>query len=205
MANGYGKDAYGTGSEGWGGIGAALTIVRALAISTNTVRVTLSREPVHKSVILRGDATNPATWQVTNDRGVVYTVLETTQFAPEVWDVHVLESWDVYQVTHTVGSTTLVTANGYVIAPPNSADFPGLLSTIAAQSPQDQPPYAVADLANPPFPLPSRSIQGGSFVIAQNGDYALDVGSDFYRKMVLRVISIQPNGFPWAPGWGRQK
>lgn len=198
---GWGQQQWGI--DAWGGVGASLTITKAVAVDTHTVRVTLSREPKHDSRAAAGDATNPATWTVSRlDTGALHTVLGVElAAAPLGWDVFVLEAFAGHLVTHRIQSTTLQALNGVPISAPNSAGFLGVLSISASAQDgnlADRGLRAV-DLANPPGATETNV--GGTLQVV-GGDYASVAGTQLLKKLIYRRLFTRKRGFFHLPNYG---
>jgi len=198
----YGLDAYGSNAAASVG---PLTFLGAVAISTNIVQVTLSKPPQALSSQLAGDALNPATWSVIrNDTGVGFTVVEITPTtSDQVWNVRVLEPLASSNVAHTIAASGLLAADGGLSGSPTSAEFQGMLSTKTAtpDALAADRDFSIVDLANPQASL-SSGATGGVYTIGQDGDYDLDGGTDFVRKLILRRLMTVRGGYRFLPNFG---
>jgi hypothetical protein len=197
---GWGTGPWGTGP--WSGA-SAFAISGAVAISTRTVRVTLTSEPQHLSSAAPGDALNPSTWTIVRrDTGVAFTVLsivDSGTTAPStVFDVTVLEDLAPHLVTHRVSSLTLRSAGGATIGLPNFADFDGVV--VASTAPTRT---AQIDMRNDPVPT-ARSVPtvGGTLTITAAGDYGNVTGKDLLRKLIIRRLTTRKGGFKHLPTYG---
>lgn len=199
----YGISAYGTSS--YGCVPLTLEVANAFAVSTHTIRVTLTKEPQNKLELLAGDVLNPRTWQVTRlDTGVGFTVIGIEPHDdPLVWDVTVLEPLASVNVQHRIISTTLLDTGGSPIDPPRFFDFPGIIA--AADFTNDrrlaQRQYNLRDYKNPMFPVGSDGA-GGNLIIDSSGDYVLHEGPEFVRKLIYRRLMTVKGGFWHLPNYG---
>lgn len=124
--SGWGQTPWGTGP--WGLGASSLTIAGAFAVSTHSVRVTLSTEPLHTDPHVVGDATNPATWTIQNLSTLfLFTVLTVVMVDAETFDVYTLEPFGNSLTPHRILSATLLTPDGDPISTPNSFDFAGVV------------------------------------------------------------------------------
>lgn len=195
----YGLDPYASATAG-------LAINNATAVSTRVVQVILEVEPAHASKDAPGDALNPDTWTVQRlDTGEFFTVLQVVASDPPYfYEIYVQENFGNQFVTHRVGSTTLVTADGELITDHgNHADFPGVVVTADFSTSIDAAnrQLITRDLANPPAPVGSNSF-GGTLQIAAGGDYITVQGPELTKKLIIRRLTTAPGGFFHLPGYG---
>lgn len=200
----WGTIPWGTGVFGFES--GDLTVVKALAPNTRTVRVTLSREPLNNSVTGAGDALNPLVWSVIRlDTGFAFTVLEVTVFdPPTIFDVRLLQPLGTVFNLHRVSAPTLRTPGGDLISTPNFADFDGV-QAFDASSPDRisaAKNLATRDLDNKPAPALEGTQIGGTLRITAAGDYAEVQGADLVRKLVLRRWTTRPGEFFHLPEYG---
>jgi hypothetical protein len=194
----WGTEEWGLGE--WGGVAGsgagALSIASALAVTTNTVQVTVTYPPLAQSAIGNGDALNPATWQVTDSLGNTYTVMAVSELNSEVFLLQTLEAFQSWQITHTVTSTTLIDANNNPIGTPDSANFAGVQ---AASLPLTNSGVVDFDLANPQTPV--NGIPGVMRTTAA-GDFDTVAGAALAEKLIYRAITTQTGGFFHLPDYG---
>lgn len=199
--SGWGIGPWGIGP--WGGLSSSsISISGAFAVSTNTVRVTLSNTPQEIDATTPGDVLNPATWVVTRlDTGQVFTILQVrAASAPYVWDIDVLEPFGSYPIVHRVASTVLLASFGVVISAPTSADFVGVAAAaVSVQSARRV--YNPIDIANPPAPVGIESL-GGTLIINADSDYRNEAGAPLLRKLITRRLVTAPGEFFHLPGYG---
>lgn len=185
------------GRSPWGGLGTPMTIVQAEAIATRTVRVRLSQPPRASSAVWDGDALNPATWSLLRlDTGAGYTILGASQWSAHEIDVLLLEPLAGYLVTHQIGALPLVSTTGSHMAPPGTANFPGL-----AWQHDGKPGEFDRDVANPPTVRDAGASFGGTLVVV-GGDYVTEQGEALARKMALRDLLTPTGAFAHLPGYG---
>lgn len=188
----FGTGAFGT--SGYGLDGVSIGVILAEALSTNSVRVTLSAEPRHNGGLEAGGALNPQTWLLTcTDTAETFTLLGVAQLSPTEYELVTLEPLRDWHRTHRVASTTLLSALGAVITAPSYFDFPGVVAdeTLLAP-PHNRTRYAVRDLANPQFPA---SGTGGTLHVGSDGDYQNVVGDELVRKLLLRRLTTPKGAF----------
>lgn len=188
---------YGAGAKGSG-----TSIVSALAISTHTVRVGLSAEPMHSSNFVPGDALNPSTWNVQNLSTLAFLhVVSVEPHSPTSYDLLTLEAFGDVTVLHEASSTTLLAADGVqTLNAPRAADFYGIIdadeATQAARLAKQR--VTSRDLKNSQVPA---SVPG-TLTIEQSGDYATVSGADLLKKLILRRLMTRPGDFFHLPKYG---
>ncbi len=199
---GFGISPFGLSAFGLVGAGTApLAMANAIAVSTNTVRVTLTAVALHSSSSTAGDALNPSTWSVVrDDTGFVFTVAQVTEpnFSGMVFDITVLEPFGSISVTHTVASTTLLSSTFVPITAPTSEDFEGVASAVESIVRRK---LTTVDIANPPNPVNTDS-PGGTLVITSGGDYAYVSGTELLKKLIFRRLTTPQGGFFHLPTYG---
>ncbi len=198
----YGTSGYGTSA--YGGVTPNLSIVNAVAISTNVIRVTFTKEPQNILRSLAGDVLNPGEWSITRgDTGQGFNILEITKFSNLIWDVRVLEPLASSNIVHTIAAPGLLDTGGSLIDNPRSATFPGVLDASKA-TPERRTAFrnqAIRDLDNPPAPAGTNN-SGGSLIIGTDGDYQLQDGPGLVRKLIFRRLTTQRGGFWHLPNYG---
>lgn len=203
--NGWGTDSFGTAPYGSNEAGVSIHMVGAVAISTNSVEVTLSGQPLAQNPVVPGDALNPLTWTIQRtDDGDFFDVASIQIVSPTKFVIFVLEQFGPANVTHIVSSLTLLDQSGNTILTPNSATFAG----IQAESDVDDQARGVArgfysqDIANPQTPNGlAQYISGGTLRIV-SGDYTTESGDALYKKLVERRITTRPGDFFHLPDYG---
>lgn len=194
------ESVYGAAAAGIG-----TSILAAVAISTNEVKVTLSGEPKHSSAFSSGDALNPNTWSIQR--------LDTTEFLhvigvvpsnPLTYIVSTIEPFGSVLVTHRISSSTLLDAAGFTLKPPRNANFLGVLdiSVSTAELKATKKRAVSTDLYNAPAPKDDPSRYGGTFIINASGDYQDMSGADLVRKLILRRLLSTPGDFFHLPAYG---
>ena len=207
MAGGWGLGFWGTGSWGFGSSSLVdLYIANAFAVTTRTVRVTLSTQPQQIFGTLVGDVLNPATWTVTrvdDSTSLTVVAVEPINTSTYTYDVRILEEFGSAAVTYRVASTTLLRSDGAPITPPNFYDFIGVAFTstevLTSKAP---PPPTMVDVANPPFPSDNSLAVGGTLIINSYGDYESVAGEELVKKLIIRRITTQLGGFFHLPDYG---
>ncbi len=184
---------------------AAISITAALAVATNTVRVTLSSEPQHQDSSADGDALNPATWVVKRlDSNTEFNVLGVAEFDATHFDLLTYEPFGPFLVTHQVSSANLLALDGVtVISSPTFAQYPGVVDRAVA-TPEAQAAtrrLGVRDLSNPPAPGGLESL-AGTLVIGPTGDFVNEEGASLIRKLAIRRLVFKKGDLFWAPGYG---
>ncbi len=203
VPTGYGIAAYGLTPYGGMSSSVGLTAQSAVAVSTHTVRVELTTAPRENSAFTTGDVLNRNTWIVerldsNGDPDFTYTVLSVERVAS--WDIHLLEPLDGALTSHRVSSVSLRDASGALS--PVSFEFAGVLAanlatTEAVAASQRR---AIRDIANPPWG-DEEGGQGGTFVL-HGGDYGSESGPPLKKKLILRRIGTERDGFLFLKGFG---
>lgn len=201
---GWGFESWGTGSWGATSAGVGLSLVGAVALSTHSVKVTLSTQPLHIDPSIPGDALNPATWNIQRlDNGFLFNVTSVTEIDPLNYIVTVVQPFASIHVLHQISSATLVDSGGNLLIPPRFADFAGLQSD--ADSPLNRAvakQAAIRDLANSQTPLAAMGLIGGTLQISSAGDYVDVAGSDLVKKLIIRRLISSPGDFFHLPNYG---
>ncbi len=201
----YGQEQYGVDSYGSNdAVLPQLAITAASPVSTNVVRVTLSREPQTTVASAAGDVLNTRTWKLVRlDSNVGFTIIQISSISETVWDVRVLEALGSSNITHQISADTLLDTVGGLITVPSAFNFAGLLD--ASVSTPDRlvanRQYSIRDLDNPQAALASGS-SGGVYKVSNDGDYQLHGGTDFVRKMIFRRLMTAKGGFRFLPDFG---
>lgn len=199
----WGTKAYGTST--YGGTGGALTVTKAVAISTHEVLVTLSRPPMNRTGILPGDVSNPNSWSVTVPAtGQLLQIAGVSSYeSPLSWVVRTLDRLPDSTGTGLITATQLLDAGGSTAGLPNSASFAGV-TELAISTPAELAATrtrAGRDLKNAPAPQVGGSVIGGTLEVA-GGDYVLEGGVTLARKMVGRRLMVRPGELFHIPNFG---
>jgi hypothetical protein len=202
---GFGRQLFGFGLMGSGG---PLSVVRAVAVSGQTVRVVFNEEPVHQSAAGAIDALNPANYFFTVPGG------NATSPVPVGVDPHMVigptyvvgnggntdeRGFDVavdrqliVGVTYQVTVRNLQSKAGGVLGSPASATFPGvteLMTTLMPARNQD-----LIDFANPPAL--------GHWVFDSTEDIASEAPADGTKKRIYRRGFTRKNAYSFLNGYG---
>lgn len=201
---GYGTTGYGTGPYGSASAAQPISIVSAFATSTHTVRLTLSSPALRDNGFSIGSALNPNTWQILRlDTNQFFSLLEVVEISPTEFEARTLEPFGPGSVEHEISSLSLLSEFGIPITNPNSAVFFGI--TAASVSSYDRLAatrrVTVRDVANPPTPE-TLGLVGGTLRINADGDYSLEEGEAFVRKLILRRLVTPRGGFTHLPDYG---
>lgn len=187
------------------GGGGALHVLRARAIEGQTVRVTFSAEPKHRSAAALDDATNPANYVfvIMNGTGVVPVcvgVKRTISVFPALGVYHAGEvALDVQvdrplvnELTYRVTARAILAMSEDPLGFPYAADFIGAVRRTALSPPRRKLGYA--DFDNSPF--------SGSYRVDDAGDIAWHTGIASLRKRVYRRLVTPKGSFAFLPGYG---
>lgn len=202
--SGWGLGAWGLSP--WGLASASgMLITSARAVTTHTVRVELSIPPREGSKWAEGDVLNPLTWTITRLDNLsaidkTYTVLSVEPYSGSEYDIRVLEALDGHLVSHVVESTALLSAG--LLASPVTFTFAGViardLATTAAQAASQY--RALVDIKNPVFG-DGRGGEGGTWVV-EGGDYGNESGVELKKKLILRRLGTERDGFLFLKDFG---
>lgn len=200
---GYGISAYGLGPYGSVTAVTTITVLEAWAISTHGVRVGLSSEPQHVDTYADGDALNPTSWQVVNaDTGHALTVVAAQMFDATQVDLTTLDALGDHLETHTVTAVGLISADGFVVTTPISADFLGVVQTVDPIEAARSEDFRDRDLAAQPFQATRSTGAGSALSIAADGDFETESGLSLTRKLILRRLSTRRGAFRHLPEFG---
>jgi len=200
---GFGTSPYGISP--YGGVFAAttITVAAAWAITTHSVRVTLTTEPLHVDQFQVGDAQNPLTWSVVNNEtGAVLTVASATMHDTLSVDLVTLEALGDHLESHTVTAIGLFSADEVLVTSPASADFSGVVQTMDPTDQRSTNDFRDRDFANPPFQISRGLGAGGTLVIGDDGDFATESGRPLVRKLVIRRLTTRRGAFRHLPEYG---
>lgn len=198
---GWGVGQWGVSPWGLGTTEEAPTFGRIYATGDRRVRVSLTFEPAHSSVIASGDALNPRTWIITEPvTGRRFRVLAVSEVSSTEYDLNTLELLANAQITLQLASTTLRYSNG---APVLNffIDFAGQVATYNAtlEAQTAAAGYSLRDVANPPTP---NSPVGGTLQVTAGGDYKSVTGASLIRKLIMRRLVSTPGDFFHLPTYG---
>ena len=202
---GWGLDPYGIGPFGSPGFAEGMSILSAVAMNTHEVRVYLTSEPTHSSVVAPGDALNPATWTVQRLDGPTYLdVMAVVEYSSTVFGVQTMQAFGPASVMHEVSSVTLLDVGGGIIMPPRKAQFVGLIADTDADvnSRLAKRGALTQDVANPPSPQSAPDVFGGTLVVGSAGDYDTVTGSELVKKLIVRRLMTNRGEFFHLPDYG---
>lgn len=202
---GFGRGLLGAGLMGAGG---PLTVIRAVAVAGQVVRVVFNEEPLHASAAGAMDALNPANYVFAVPAGnatapvpvgvdpdlvigPTYAVGNGGSTDERGLDVSV-DRQLVVGITYQVTVRNLQSAAGGALGSPSSASFPGvtkLQETLLPQRNQD-----LVDFANPPTL--------GHWIFDSTEDIAPESPDDGTRKRVYRRGFTKKNSYVHLPGYG---
>lgn len=204
-AGGFGRENFGDPMGG----GGPISVVRALAISGQTVRVVFTEAPLYRTPAGLADAMNPANFAFAIDAGVATTPVAVGT-GPAVLagpargvgnggatgeravDVSVDRPL-INQVTYRIIVSLRVTAAiGGSFGMPNFFSFPGVVPLLVT-SPGKQV-QAGTDIANSPFL--------GAWKADDSGDIAPQGPFDSFRKRVLRRMVTPLGSWSFLKGYG---
>ena len=201
---GFGLGEWGQSPWGSATPAGAMSLIKALAISTNEVEVTLTKEPLHDTATVAGDALNPTTWTIQRlDNAEFLTPVSVVAKTATTFVITVLQPFGPVSATHRVSSTTLLTVDATAtIQPPTSADFLGVLAEEERNNLTNarQRSASVRDVAN--LVTPNSVFVGGTLVINEAGDYVLESGAPLLRKLITRRLVTQRGAFFHLPDYG---
>ena len=191
------ESIYGAGSKGLG-----TSILSAVAISTRMVKVALSREPLHSSNFVQGDALNPSTWSVQNLATLAFLhVVGVTPYSSTSYGLLTLEEFGDVTVLHAASSATLRSPDGQVLHAPRAADFYGLLdeneATQAARLAKQR--VTSRDIQNTQSAFAQMN---GTLLVDKAGDYESVSGAALVKKLILRRLMSRPGDFFHLPKYG---
>lgn len=189
---GWGLGSWGLSSWGFG-LGPPLYIVSAFALTERTLRVTTSVPPHRDSPIIPGDAFNPRTWVLTREDTGTSLLVISVEAGPtlETYDLYSLDKFTNYLTFLRIAAPSLIEPDGTPITAPSFATFAG-----CAFQPVERSPRGLVDLQNIPA---SPSELSGTLIMGSDGDYAVEGGLAFIRKLIYRRLITAPGEFFWLP------
>lgn len=193
---GWGKQPYGVSAFG-ASVAGAVSMKRALAVTTRQVDVELTGAVRDNSPYFEGDALNPSTWQVQRlDTNAQIPVVGVEQVGTNTYRILCLEEFGPASVEHLVSTANLLDASGNLLATPRQLTFLGLLDEDAASNEAKlaKRRVAVRDIANPQ--------KLGTLVVDAGGDYQTVTGEELVRKLILRRLMSTPGDFFHLPEYG---
>jgi hypothetical protein len=204
-STGFGIDLMGDTPYGGPTFATALAIQSTLALSTRSVRVTLTDEPLHMSSVGVGDALNPSTWTIRRlDTGAYFDIMDVSEYTSTVFNLTVAQPFGSAFVNHEVTTSTLVDVSGTAMLQPTSAQFVGVID-VALSTPSERLATAgasVRDFANPQTRRVSPDLVGGTLVVNSAGDYESVTGVELFKKLVIRRLTTKKREFFHLPDYG---
>lgn len=193
----WGLSAWGLTPHGLDSL-AAFYIVEAHPRGETVIRVTLSRAAAKVSSTAIGDALNPRTWTVLrNDTLQEFTVLSVREVQlGNVFELLLLQPLFGSGIDHTVKSFTLKAENGWLIDTPRSVLLDGCQ---ADKNTSQASPGSQVDLAKPQL---DDGLEGAVFRVGDGGDYDVESGLPYLRKLLIRRLTTSPAGFFHLPAYG---
>lgn len=200
---GFGRQGFGLRAFGAGG---PLTVVRALAVAGQVVRVVFSEEPLHRSPAGRADALNPSNYVLTVPGGNAIAPIAmgvdrdpvegpargvgngAGTSAERGIDVH-LDRQVVVGVQYSVRVRNVEAMAGGALGTPDTALFLGV--TLLEETRLPERNQDLVDLANPPWV--------GHLIIDDSGDVAPEDPDEGLRKRVYRRLTTPKGAFTFLP------
>lgn len=205
VPRGFGRQLFGPGRLGAGG---PLTVVRAIAVAGQVVRVVFNEEPLHSTAAGAMDALNPANYlfavpagnatapqpvgvNVDMVVGPTYGVGNGGATSQRGFDVQV-DRQLVVGITFRVTVQNLQSLLGGSLGSPTSATFPGVTKLLETKPPQRN--QDLIDFANPPAL--------GHWVVDDSGDIMPETPDDGTKKRCYRRGFTKKNSYATLPGYG---
>lgn len=208
MAGGFGGFGFGPSVFGLGG---PISVVRALAVAGQVVRVVFDEEPLHRSPAGASDALNPGNYVFTvpggNATAPVAVGIDVNPIEgpargvgngsdPSVADergvdVHV-DRQLVVGVDYLVTVQNIQSMAGGTLGAPTSATFGGV--TLLEETKLPSRIQDLVDFANPPFT--------GGYIVDDSGDIAPEDPDVGLRKRIYRRMTTRKGAFRWLPNYG---
>lgn len=202
---GFGRQLFGFGRMGAGG---PLTVVRAVAVAGQTVRVVFNEEPVHQSAAGAVDALNPANYFFTVPGGnatspvpvgvdphmvvgPTYVVGNGGSTSERGFDVAV-DRQVIVGVVYRVTVRNLQSKAGGALGSPTAANFPGITQLMETKLPARN--QDLVDFANPPAL--------GHWVFDSTEDIAPESPEDGTKKRTYRRGFTKKNAYSFLNGYG---
>jgi hypothetical protein len=196
----FGISPYGIGS--YGGAVTTISIARAWAMSTRTVRVETSAPARSGDPFDAGDALNPSTWQIDRlDVLAPLTPIYVTHISGQTaFEVTIMEPLGSHLVQHRIGSATLMSTSGALITAPYQALFQGVVASIDRVAQARRRPL-IRDLANP-FRGDPNTGNVESSILVSGGNYVAEEDAPVVRKGIVRRITTERGAIRHLPGYG---
>lgn len=162
-----------------------LTVQAAVATTTHSVTVTLSRAPRAYSVLSPGDALNPSVWEVfRTDLTRTFTPIGVLKITERRFQIFLREALSSRNYSHTVRSNTLLSAaTGVLISLPRSAEFPGVWPTTAVNEPAGA------------WDFEQTNVLAGALSTTTAGTYRRIFSEDVLRKLIFRRLTTLPGTY----------
>lgn len=193
-----------------------ISLLHALAIRENAIRLTFDADVYFSAVLDPGDASNPSRYSVVADatsvgsdglppRNVFAAIAELIEpTVVQLWTDRKLSPYPSLYTINLNGILQDVTLDPLVVF---SAGFYGLQAGVPV--PTADRAISNADIANPqtlsgaldPLSQPTDSVLG-TYPIDDTGDVARDEGLQSYKKRVLRRLSTRKGRYAHLPGYG---
>lgn len=222
----WGAGSWGSGSWG-GGVSSVLTVLGAIAVRENVVRVIFS-QPVYFSKILDPfDASNPTHFTVTPVDGTTDQLSQPTRDVtvvaverPDINSSPPIETADVgahldlildrpmssYPSAYTVTCIGIKNAKLTSTIGSASFDFDGVYRDLSVPDLETAAP--LRDLASPQTlsalqeASPDDLTVIATYVVGEDGDYAFDQGATGRKKRIIRRVFTKKGGFVHLPNYG---
>lgn len=206
MAGGFGGSGFGGFPLGMGG---PLSVVRALAVAGQVVRVVFSEEPLHRSAAGALDALNPANYifAVTGGAataptpvgvnqamvvGPTYGVGNGTGAAAERGFDVAVDRQLIAGITYLVTVRDVAALSGSALGSPDSGDFGGV--TVLEETRLPVRNQDLVDFACPP--------STGHYSIDDTGDIAVGTPAEGTVCRVYRRLTTKKDAFRFLKGYG---
>lgn len=172
------------GTDVWGA-DPTLTVASAVAATTHSVVVTLTRAPRAYSPISSGDALNPASWEVfRTDLTRTFTPIGVLKITDRRFQIFLRQALSSRNYSHTVRSNVLRSAaTGVLISLPRSSTFPGVLATAAVNEPRGA------------WDFESANVLSGTLQTTAGGTYQRIFTEDVLRKLIFRRLTTMPGSY----------
>jgi hypothetical protein len=194
------------GFDPGGSPGTPFSVLRAIAVGGQLVRVVFSAEPRHASCAGINDARNGANYQVaivvgsgTDPQAVAcmatvasypaYGLIAVGEFGVDLQTDRPMVVGLTYRVTC---SPAIISAGGILLSAPYDATFVGAQRPALVRQLRRKP--GLVDLASDPFK--------GGIMIDSAGDRATQEGLDGTKKRIWRRALVAKDSFACLPGYG---
>lgn len=208
---GYGVSPWGIGAWGDGYSEIVQGFGKAYAVGDRVVRVEMTVEPLHTSILGEGDALNPRSWQILDPATrKLWNLLSVRQVNSKTFEILTLESLPRYFTELELSSGELRTVDE-VPFPTLSFLFNGCYLAV-----NDTPETRLAangilqkDITNAIVPSVYDSnsqaysdLSSGTLDIDSAGDYTTQFGETLVRKLILRRLIAKKGDFFHLPNYG---